>query len=85
MGRKQYDRVSLRCFSDDTVVGFLIEIIRDASSTDLPTSLRPSKDDTLSVVAELLTRLAKGRQARQTLADLQALDRETRRAQGLDT
>ena len=69
MARKQYNKVSMRCLDDSSVVRLLIATVRDNYEKDLPPELRPTEDDAASVVAELLHRLELGRAAREVVGD----------------
>ena len=69
MTRKQYNKVSMRCLDDTSIVRLLIATVRDTYEKDLPNELRPTEDDAASVVAELLHRLELGRAAREVVGD----------------
>ena len=69
MARKQYNKVSMRCLDDPSIVRLLIATVRDTYEKDLPPELRPTEDDAASVVAELLHRLELGRGAREAVGD----------------
>ena len=75
MARKQYNKVSMRCLDDSSVVRLLIATVRDNYEKDLPPELRPTEDDAASVVAELLHRLELGRAAREVVGDDRAYAR----------
>lgn len=75
MSRKQYNKVSMRCLDDPSVVRLLIATVRDNYEKDLPKELRPTEDDAASVVAELLRRLELGRAAREEVGDDRAYAR----------
>ena len=67
--RKQYNKVSMRCLDDTSIIRLLIATVRDSYEKDLPNELRPTEDDAASVVAELLHRLELGRAAREVVGD----------------
>ena len=69
MTRKQYNKVSMRCLDDTSIIRLLIATVRDSYEKDLPNELRPTEDDAASVVAELLHRLELGRAAREVVGD----------------
>lgn len=69
MARKQYNKVSMRCLDDTSIIRLLIATVRDSYETGLPNELRPTEDDAASVVAELLHRLELGRAAREVVGD----------------
>lgn len=75
MSRKQYNKVSMRCLDDPSVVRLLIATVRDNYEKNLPLELRPTEDDAASVVAELLHRLELGRAARAEVGDDRAYAR----------
>ena len=69
MASKKYNKVSMRCLDDTSVVRLLIATVRDRFEPDLPDELRPTEDEAASVVAELLHRLELGRAAREVVGD----------------
>lgn len=81
MARKQYNKVSIRCLDDTSIIRLLIATVRDSYENGLPNELRPTEDDAASVVAELLHRLELGRAAREAVGD----DRAHARMQATQT
>ena len=69
MTSKKYNKVSMRCLDDTSVVRLLIATVRDNYEPELPDELRPTEDEAASVVAELLHRLELGRAARGVVGD----------------
>lgn len=69
MTRKQYNKVSMRCLDDTSIIRLLIATVRDSYEKGLSDELRPTEDDAASVVAELLHRLELGRAAREVVGD----------------
>ena len=69
MARKQYNKVSMRCLDDTSIIRLLIATVRDSYEKGLSDELRPTEDDAASVVAELLHRLELGRAAREVVGD----------------
>ena len=69
MARKQYNKVSMRCLDDTSIIRLLIATVRDTYESSLTPELRPTEDDAASVVAELLHRLELGRAAREVVGD----------------
>ena len=81
MTHKQYNKVSMRCLDDTSIIRLLIATVRDSYEKGLSDELRPTEDDAASVVAELLHRLELGRAAREVVGD----DRAHARRQATQT
>lgn len=59
INHKRYNITSLRCMTDESLVILTLETGRSFYDPAVPTELKPTQDEAMSIVSELMRRLTK--------------------------